>query len=471
MSKQIYALRSGALHLLGGSLAGRGLSFLLNTVLSRVLGPGSLGLFSLVLTTSQTFEVTVRGGVDYGLQCELTNQEANISDEDLKKTASAALRLISISTAFIALLLVLWVGYWQGLLPIAMPISRELATGLLLIIACSESLGGLPWDLLLIKGRSKLVSLKQGLFAPVKLAAAATGGYCLGIAGALTGYALTSVGQTIWIRKQAKPYLLSSGALVNGWSTTWHLIRTGLPLYATNSISAIVFLPLLAGVAVSAGISDVGYLRIGQLVVQLFTLIPGAIAPILFLRLRQEKDHKDRTKQAQKSLQLVWTLGLIFLLLYCLIDSQLILVLFGEDFLPSLQATRILVLCAILDSCSQILYTPLLASQRTGLFATVQNGAALLAGLAGWALIPEYGLTGFLMAKLVFAWIPITCFSIDTLQNLEQRNHLLSLLIASALFLPLCWSSNWGSLPQQFLLVLIIGILIIRCWHLRGMLS
>ena len=350
-----------------------------------------------------------------------------------------------------------------------MPMSRELAIGLLLIIACSESLGGLPWDLLLIKGRSKLVSLKQGLFAPIKLAAAAIGGYCLGIEGSLTGYALTSVGQTIWIRNQTKPYVLSSGTLVSGWSTTWHLIRTGQPLYATNSISAVVFLPLLAGVAVSAGISDVGYLRIGQLVVQLFTLIPGAIAPILFLRLRQEKDHTERTKEAQKSLQLVWTLGLIFLLLYCLVDSQLILVLFGEQFLPSLQATRVLVLCAILDSCSQILYTPLLASQRTGLFAKVQNGAAILAGLAGWALIPVYGLTGFLVAKLVFAWIPITCFSVDALQNLEQRNHLLSLLIASASFLPLCWSSNWGFLSQQFLLVVIIGILITRCWRLREM--
>ena len=155
---------------------------------------------------------------------------------------------------------------------------------------------GLPWDLLLIKGRSKLVSLKQGLFAPVN-SAAAVGGYCLGIEGALTGYALGSVGQTIWIRKQTKPYLLSSGTWVNGWSTTWYLIRTGLPLYATNSISAVVFLPLLAGVAISAGISDVGYLRIGQLVVQLFTLIPGAIAPILFLRLRQEKDHTIARKK------------------------------------------------------------------------------------------------------------------------------------------------------------------------------
>ena len=348
-----------------------------------------------------------------------------------------------------------------------MPMSRELAIGLMLMICCSESLGGLPWDLLLIKGRSKLVSLKQGIFAPIKLAAAVIGSYYLGIEGGLTGYALTSIGQTVWIRKQVKPYLLSSRNQVNYWSSAWHLIQTGLPLYATNTISAVVFLPLLAGVAFSAGISDVGYLRIGQLVVQLFTLIPGAIAPILFLRLRQEKNHTDRTKEAQKSLQLVWTIGLTFLLIYCLIDHKLILLLFGKEFLPSLQATRVLVLCAILDSCSQILYTPLLASQRTRLFASVQNGAALLAAFAGWALIPRYGLTGFLLAKLVFAWIPITCFSVDALHNLKQRHILVSLLIASTLFLPLCWSTNWGSLSQQFFLVVIVGILIVRCWELR----
>jgi O-antigen/teichoic acid export membrane protein len=469
MQKQGYTLRRGALYLFGGSLAGRGLSFLLNTLLSRLLGPDSLGLFSLVLTTSQTFEITVRGGVDYGLQCELTNEQAKLSEHDLQRVASAALQWISGATVFISMVLVLWVGYWQGLLPNTMPMVRELSIGLLLIICCSESLGGLPWDLLLIKGKSKLVSLKQGLFAPVKLAAAVIGGYFQGIEGALIGYALTSIGQTAWVRRKVRPYLLSSGNLVARWSTTWNLIKIGLPLYATNSISAVVFLPLLAGVAVSAGISDVGYLRIGQLVVQLFTLIPGAIAPVLFLRLRQEKDHRDRTKEAQKSLQLVWTLGLIFLLIYCLIDRQLILLIFGEEFLPSLQATRVLVLCAILDSCSQILYTPLLASQRTRLFATVQNSAAIMAGLAGWALIPEYGLTGFLLAKLIFAWIPITCFSIDALKNLKQRHILLSLLAASASFLPLCWSSNWGSLSQQFFLVMIIGILIPRCWHLKEM--
>ena len=90
---------------------------------------------------------------------------------------------------------------------------------------------------------------------------------------------------------------------------------------------------------------------------QLFTLVPGAIAPILFLRLREENSHRDRTQQAQKSLQFVWTIGLSFLLGYCLIDKQIILWLFGEQFLPSLQATRVLVLCSILTHVAKFSHT------------------------------------------------------------------------------------------------------------------
>ncbi len=458
--------KTGVLHLFGGSITGRGLNFILNTALSRLLGPESLGLFSLILTTSQTFEITVRGGVDYGLQCELTDHKKEHSDRNLRAIASDAMRWISTATFVISICLLIWVSYWQGLLPMSMPMNRELAVGLLLLIACSESLGGLPWDLLLIKSRTKLVALRQGFFAPIRLVAAVIGSYILGIEGALVGYAVTSIGQSLWVRGKASPYLLKTGETRNDWSKTWQLIKTGLPLYATNSIAAIIFLPLLAGVATAEGISDVGYLRIGQLVVQLFTLIPGAIAPILFLRLREENSHRDRTQEAQKSLQLVWTLGLSFLLVYCLVDKQIIFWLFGEQFLPSLQSTRILVLCSILDSCSQILYTPLLASQQTRLFATVQNSAAVLAGIAGWTLIPQYGLTGFLFAKLIYAWIPITSFAVDALQNLKQRRIVLSLLVASVFFLPICWSDDWGNWIHQFSLVMIALILTTRCCSL-----
>ena len=128
-----------------------------------------------------------------------------------------------------------------------------------------------------------------------------------------------------------------------------------------------------------------------------------------------------------------------------------------------------LVLCSILDSCSQILYTPLLASQQTRLFATVQNGAAVLAGIAGLSLIPQYGLTGFLFAKLIYAWIPITSFSVEALRNLKQRRIVVSLFFASICFLPICWSANWDSWLHQLSLLIITLILTTRCWSLVKM--
>ena len=180
------------------------------------------------------------------------------------------MRWISTTTVVISICLLLWIGGWQRAFSNINTDESRLGSSLLLLIACSESLGGLPWDLLLIKGRTKLVALKQGLFAPVKLAAAVIGSYILGIEGALLGYAIASIGQVLWVKEKISPYLLKPGEKRNDWSKTWQLIKTGLPLYATNSIAAIVFLPLLAGVASAEGISDVGYLRIGQLVVQLF---------------------------------------------------------------------------------------------------------------------------------------------------------------------------------------------------------
>ena len=67
--------RNGFLQLLGGSGIGKALNFGVNLLLSRVLGPSELGLFALILNTSQTFELLSRAGVDYGLTCALTDKE------------------------------------------------------------------------------------------------------------------------------------------------------------------------------------------------------------------------------------------------------------------------------------------------------------------------------------------------------------------------------------------------------------
>ena len=455
------SLRNDSLKLFKGALTGRAINFMLNTSMSRILGPEGLGLFSLILSTSQTFEITARCGIDYGLQCELTKNQPQHAEETVgKDITTVALYWTWLATSLLVILLIAWVSTFQGLLGRDLPINRSATIVFLAIIVVAESLGGLPWDILLVQGQTRLVALRQGLFAPLKILFAVIGSSLAGISGALLAYALACSAQTFWIQKRIEPFISRKGIPPQFWSKAGKLIGTGLPLYVTNALSAMVFLPLLAGVAIEVGISDVGYLRIGQLVVQLFTLIPGAIAPILFLKLRQKKGDSNRIKESEKPLQFVWSLGLISLLIYCVIDRFIINWLFGSEFLPSIEATRILVLCAVLDSSSQILYTPLLASEKTRLFAFVQNASAITAGVIGWIFIPKMGLEGYLMAKISFAYIPAFSYSAGAIKISEQPRSIICLLIASVCLLPLCWSSNWGGFSQQVLLFITIAALI-----------
>jgi O-antigen/teichoic acid export membrane protein len=426
---------------------GRALGFGLNLLLSRSLGPTGLGLFSLVLTTCQTFELTARGGVDYGLSCELTGAAAKRSELEKASVAESALRIVQLSTLVLATALWIWVVPLEGLLPVGLRISRGVAAVALVLIAALESLGGLPWDLLIIAGDTKRVALRQGLFAPLKLLVALAGAASFGVTGALTGYGLASAVQLLWLQRICRPLWSWPKRLWPDWQQAWVLMRSGLALYGTNALAALVFLPLVSEVAKDAGVAEVGYLRVGQIMVQLFTLLPGALTPLLFLRLRATTTD-DKQVSFETSLRLIWWLGLAALLAYLLIDQVLIRLFFGEAYLASLQPTRLLVFMAVLDSVNQVLHTPLLASRRTKLFAISQNcGAAAAAGL-GWWLIPSMGLQGFLAAKLCFSALPVGIYLLEGWSRFRQTRMVALLLLATIAIAPLCWwplaESTWA---------------------------
>ena len=422
-------------------MAGRALGFGLNLLLSRGLGPAGLGLFSLVLTTCQTFEIVARGGVDYGLSCALTGSAAKGSDLEKASLAQSALQFVQLSTLILAVALWIWVIPLEGLLPIGLRVNRVTAAVALVAIAALESLGGLPWDLLILAGETKRAALRQGLFAPLKLLVALAGAASYGVSGALAGYGLASAAQLVWLHRICKPLWPWPKHFWPHWKKTWMLIRDGVALYGTNALSALVFLPLVSEVAKNAGVDEVGFLRIGQIVVQLFTLLPAALTPLLFLKLRATSTDEQQAS-FEASLRLIWWLGLSALLAYLLVDQILIDLFFGKAYLESLQPTRLLVLMAVLDSVNQVLHTPLLARRCTRLFAISQNsGAALAAGL-GWWLTPSMGLQGFLAAKLCFSALPVGIYLLEGWSRLRQTRMVALLLLATLALTPLCWLSS-----------------------------
>jgi O-antigen/teichoic acid export membrane protein len=434
--------RSSFLQLLGGSSIGKALNFGVNLLLSRVLGPAELGLFSLILSTSQTFELLSRAGVDYGLTCALTDKDNEHDEGEYQSLVNIALQIARTTTWVLLLILILWLGPGKGLLPIDIESKRYLIIIIVGIICVSESLSGLPWDILLVRGKIKIVRLRHSLFVPLKLTAALLGAWSGGIMASLLCYSAMSGVQSFWLNRQviARKKPIANAQIQ--WKKVKKLLGDGLPLYISNALSAIVFLPLLADIATISGLQSVGYLRAGQIVTQVFTLIPGALSPILFIKSRTSQSSQKKQQITEQSLFLIWCVGLATLLAYITFDKQVINILFGSDFLNSLQPTRMLIYITLVDSLGQVLHTALLAKRQVKLFLIVQNSSLALSAIAGWYFIPTIGLDGFLLSKLIFAGLPALIYLTESWGNLHSKDIVVSLAIASIGAFPLCWTTS-----------------------------
>ena len=168
---------------------------------------------------------------------------------------------------------------------------------------------------------------------------------------------------------------------------------------------------------------------------------------------------------------MIWLAGLITLIAYIAIDKQLINLLFGNNFLNSLQPTRMLIYITILESVSQILYTPLLANRQVGLFLFVQNGALAISALAGWYFIPRIGLEGFLLAKFIFAGAPLLIYLLEAWNNIQSKGIIFILLASSFTAWPLCWFDSITPSNQHALIVILVMLAMLAGLKFRRYLS
>lgn len=435
------------------------------------MGPSALGAFNIILTTIQTFEVTSQAGLDYGLSCAVTDNGGHISEKLFKVKAKDSLDILRLISLLMLIPLGIWL-YTNENMFIQIGGASFTATLPIIAFACiNESMSSLRWQIILLCGKTREYALRQGLFMPLKLLFAYMGSIAIGLPGAIIGYVLLTGCQNWWSQKKLSIFLAWDNIkrTNSNLREKLQLMGLGFPLYITNSISAIVFLPLLASVAEDAGLQGVGYLRVGQLLVQAFTLVPASILPILFIKLRHIKDKEaEIMRTTEPTLLLVWCGGMLALLGYSLIDNQLVSILFGDDFAEAVKPTRILILCAVLDSVNQVLHTPLLASRRIALFALSQNGAAGMAALVGILLIPSNGLSGYLIAKLLFSWLPVIIYCVDSWKKTKDKNLLPLLLSASIGMTVLCWWEQLNEVTSAAIMIYVFTTSTLELWSLRN---
>lgn len=425
-------LSRGWLHLASGASVGRTLGFFSNLLLSRFLGPTDLGLFNLITTTVQTSDTLARCGGDYALNYELGGEPESVKTERGAELVQALVQLCSISTLLICIGLVIWVWCGHGLFPSsATTTHRYLLTALLVLMIMFEGSSASAWEILLVSRRTAQLSLKQGLFFPLRLISAAIGGLLGGVLGAMACWSLVAFLQYIWL----KTILRDLWRPLNFWPllgpSLFLLLKRGLPFYGVNLLSSMIFYPLLLIVASASGLSEVGYLRAGQILQQFFALVPATLVPVLFLKLRTESSFAAQISMIERPFRIIWFLLLELLLFYCTIDHTLIVWLFGTSFVSALLPTRLLLLTALFECLAQLVVQPLLAAGKTGKYGLWQNGAAVIVALLGWVWIPVSGLAAYLVVRFLYVIIPLIGFGVPLVHMLHDPLKLLPLTLVS----------------------------------------
>jgi hypothetical protein len=418
-----------------------------------------------MLSTTQAVEISVKGGIDYGLSCALTGTEG-AQRLGREKVAFVRAGLITVWGATVLALIGLWIWImpFAGLLPPSLPAPRGQLALWLMLLAALEGLACLPWDLLWIYGQTVALSLRQGLFAPLRLLGAWLGSSWLGLEGCLMGYGVVGGLQLLWLWRRCDallPWRIVPWRLEP--SRVLALISAGSPLYLTNLCRSFVFVPLLAVLAEQHGLADLGFLRVGQIFSQAFTILPGALVPIFFLRLREADQVSESQWQMERSLLLLWWLGLFCLILYFLVDRWAVSLAFGTAFVSSEQSTRVLVVLTVIESLAQILHTALLASKRTNLFVIVEMGSIALAAVLGFSFMPQMGMDGYLLARLAMVLMPLLIYLWDAWGDFSHPDVFVCFLVLTLGLLGLAWlprsvmqAIGWS---ESLLLLSALGVL------------
>ena len=463
------SIRRGWFHLASGAGIGRVLGFVSNLLLSRLLGPAELGLFNLVTTTVQTSDTLVRCGGDYALNFELggRSNKATKTEHGVELVRGLA-QLCSLVTLFICIVVFVWVWWGQGLFPRELVLTKRfiLSALLLLMIAC-EGISASAWEVLLVSHRTVPLAYRQGVFSPLRLFFAGAGALFSGVSGAMAGWCLVAFVQCAWLkivlRNLWKP--LQIWPLM--WSSVRQLLKRGLPFYTANLLASMIFYPLLLQVANGSGLSEIGYLRVGQVLQQLFAFLPATLVPVLFLRLRSESSLASQVIVMERPFRVIWLLLLEFILLYCLVDKTLTVWLFGPEFVSAVGPTRLLLVTALFECLSQLVIQPLLAAGKTRLYGFYQNAAAFLAAFFGWLWIPTGGLAAYLVVRLLYVVVPLIAFGAPLVQQLHEPRKMLPLALASIALLALSLTqvlsgvdSTW--LASAFLIACLATLIINR---------
>ncbi|MBW4583133.1 MAG: oligosaccharide flippase family protein [Tildeniella nuda ZEHNDER 1965/U140] len=436
-------------------------------IVARLLGPSSLGLFSLLQNTAQTADMLSRIGVDAAMHRNGAQYES-LDRQSVGRLLGVGSCLIIIAGIFIALFICLNAQLVASLVLGDAKAAQWLnltALTVVLTVAFTPS-----WICLIALHAFKAYTILTSLSSIVGALLTLLLTYRFGIAGALWGLAGTALIQfisgwclTLPILRQKKISLRCDQFIAESKS----LLGFGLPFYFGNFLSGFILLPLLGYVGKVGGLDQLGHLRVAQSLSQIVSFLPTAVAPVIISSLSATLVADLNTHQRIKSLSLrcLWLLMLFFSLMICLNLDGVIKLLFSSKYLEAIVLSKIMIWMVAINSLSGVFNQYMVSAGKTHAIAVIQVFGLIITVLIALLTVQHHGAMGLLLAQLVASIFTCSAYvrpSLSDLDQTEQRRilylFLISLLAISLTFLPF---SNITNFWVCLVLSLILGVFIL----------
>lgn len=369
-----------------------GSGFLLNVLLSRWLGPGDFGLYTLTLTIFTISTLVAGLGIPETVVKYVADYKTDRERRDAVVTAGAVNGLLLGTAAGFVLFL------FSG--EVAALFSIPDLSGLVRVAALAVPLSILNTTLLgLLNGLREMRSYSfrfiiRSLLLVVLAAAFILAGF--GPAGAVAALLFTEAGTLAFVAAVVRPHVRFS--TLNHRETTKKMLAFGSRVFIASAVYLVNTYTdtLLIGYLLTE--TDVGRYAVAIAIARVaFLSLPGSISTVNYPAISEyySKGLKDAV-EAVVSRSIRYCLALLSItgLLLIYFAGTIIGLLFGPDYLPAVPAFIVLVYGMIVFGAVSSVGPSLSAMNRPGLSSKVNIFVATANVGLDLALIPLFGITG-----------------------------------------------------------------------------
>jgi O-antigen/teichoic acid export membrane protein len=372
-------------------------------MLARILGPESLGIYTIVSSLVQSACNFSGLGVDVAMHRNGA-QYKTLGEEAVGRLFGVGLLMV-FSTSIITALGVLifrepLAVHWLG----QANVSRWLAIAAVIIVL--QPLGDVPLLFLASLHAFQAYATRSsiGIVLGSSISVALT--WRFGLRGAVMGLLLVAFIQISWSYICVKPVLRATGIRLRFdkfWQEALSILRFGFPYYFGNTfLGSVIGLPLMGLVSKYGGLEELGYLRVAMSLAALVSFIPVAIAPATLSYLSTNaREDKESSYVKSVHLRIAWTATLVPASILSLVLPTIINLLFGAAYQSAVVLAWLYLWMMVLACINDIFVKCLVADGRTIRICWASSLSVSTWVIACMVLVPHYSATGFSIGRII----------------------------------------------------------------------